>query len=96
MLTISRLKDVINKENTSITEKISNVFLMVADSDVSFCNGELTCFNKDNTVDVELRKLGVPVVYSMKAFAQEYYGEQIHLNLIEKERVENTETVVTE
>ena len=48
MLTISRLKDVINKENTSITEKISNVFLMIADSDVSFCNGELTCFNKDN------------------------------------------------
>ena len=48
MLTISRLKDVINKENTSITEKISNVFLMIADSDVSFCNGELTYFNKDN------------------------------------------------
>ena len=48
MLTINRLKDVINKENTSITEKISNVFLMVADSDVYFCNGELTCFNKDN------------------------------------------------
>lgn len=48
MLTINRLKDVINKENTSITEKISNVFLMIADSDVSFCNGDLTCFNKDN------------------------------------------------
>jgi hypothetical protein len=32
----------------------------------------------------------------MKAFAQEYYGEQIHLNLVEKEKIENAEAVVTE
>ena len=32
----------------------------------------------------------------MKAFTQEYYGKQIHLNLVEKERVENEEAVATE
>lgn len=29
-----------------------------------------TCFNNDNTVDKELAKIGIPVVYSMKAYAE--------------------------
>ena len=32
----------------------------------------------------------------MKAFTQEYYGEQIHLNLVEKEKIENAEALATE
>lgn len=30
-----------------------------------------TCFNDDNTVDKELARTGIPVVYSMKAYAQD-------------------------
>lgn len=30
-----------------------------------------TCFNEDNTVDKELARIGIPVVYSMKAYAQD-------------------------
>lgn len=55
-----------------------------------------TCFNDDNTVDKELAKTGIPVVYSMKAYAQENHqmiislmnmfitqGIQLPLNLID-------------
>lgn len=30
-----------------------------------------TCFNNDNTVDKELAKIGIPIVYSMKAYADD-------------------------
>lgn len=38
-----------------------------------------TCFNDDNTVDKELARSGIPVVYSMKAYAQENHQMIISL-----------------
>lgn len=38
-----------------------------------------TCFNDDNTVDKELARTGIPVVYSMKAYAQDNHEMIISL-----------------